>query len=131
MKKTTVFSVLLLVMLAVSPSVTISDTSLEKEIELTGSFSTSVLKSAVSFFPIRAWIGAAQLHVMYLQDQASINTIIYSQTGNMVYSQNNNAQTGNQEYIDVSGWEEGMYEIRFINSQGLFLFGKFEITKLD
>ncbi|MCG6191412.1 DUF3244 domain-containing protein [Maribellus maritimus] len=53
--------------------------------------------------------------------------MFYATSGDIVYEANINTQT--QEYIsiDVSDWEYGIYQVRFVCSTGQYMYGTFEI----
>nr|WP_321354501.1 DUF3244 domain-containing protein [uncultured Draconibacterium sp.] len=98
----------------------------KKEIKLKGSFKKISTKS-LTLSPIDASIGTFGLDVVFLQDLGDLDVVVYSESGNIVYSERIDIQTQQYLSIDVSAWNRGIYQIRFINSEGLYMYGTFEV----
>ena len=131
MKKILLFSLILVTTIATSygtsdmPSY-LSQKNKKKDIKLKGTFKRISTRS-LTFSPVEATIGTTGLDVIFLQDLGDIDVEIYSESGNIAYSESVDTQT--QEYItiDVSAWNSGSYQIRFVNSEGLYMYGTFEV----
>jgi hypothetical protein len=131
MKKTLLICFLLLGLIVPKfgepyPSPFSNPTDTKKEIRLTGSFRTRTPRS-LTLSPIEATISTTSLDIVFLQDLGGIDIEIYSESGNIVYSESVDTQTQQYLSIDVSAWNSGIYQIRFVNSDGNYVYGTFEI----
>lgn len=91
-----------------------------------GSFHKKSVRSLI-LSPVEASISASALDVAFLEDLGDIDIEVYSGSGAVVYSESVNTQTQEQFSINVSEWDSGNYQIRFINSGGNYMYGVFEI----
>lgn len=98
----------------------------KKEIKLKGSFKKISTKS-LTLSPIEATISTSILDVIFLQDLGDMDVVVYSESGNIVYSERIDTQTQQYLSIDVSEWNSGTYQVRFINPEGLYMYGMFEV----
>lgn len=103
----------------------LSQGDVQKEIELMGSLAETQTRSVFQE-PIYATIGIASLNVDFLYNIGIIEVEVSSKTGDIVYSQSINTQTQENLSIDTTEWESGYYEIRFVNSDGNYMYGTFE-----
>jgi hypothetical protein len=62
-----------------------------------------------------------------LSDVGSIDVVVYDEFGNAVYQKTVDTPTENHLTIDISAWESGNYEVRFIGSEDQFMYGEFVI----
>jgi hypothetical protein len=97
----------------------------KKEIELKGDLPGVSTKSAIR--PIQAFIDTSELEVDFSYNLGDIDVVIYSEDGNTVYERSVDTSEEDQLLIDLSVLEPGIYEIRFINTEGQFMYGEFEI----
>ncbi len=74
--------------------------------------------------PIYATIGSTSLDVDFL---SNLGVEVYSLLGNSVYENKVNTQMQQKVSINVSDWDSGVYEIRFVDSDGNYMYGTFEI----
>ena len=107
-----------------SPFSSTGDT--KKEIRLKGSFYKKSVRS-LTLSPIEATISTTGLDVVFSQDLGDIDVEIYSESGNIAYSESVDTQIQQYLSIDVSAWNSGTYQIRFVNSEGLYMYGTFEV----
>lgn len=77
--------------------------------------------------PIRATISATSLDIEFLSNLGDINVEVYANNSGLVYEYNIDSQTQQSISISVSVWDSGIYEIRFVNSDGKYMYGTFEI----
>jgi hypothetical protein len=77
--------------------------------------------------PIKATISSSNLEIVFLSNLGNIEVEVSSTSGSLVYQNNVNTQTQQNLSIDVSNWDSGAYQIRFINSEGRYMYGIFEI----
>lgn len=80
------------------------------------------------YSPICAFVGVSELDIDFLSDVGSIDVIVYDELGNTVYQKFVNTPAENHLTIDISDWESGNYQIRFVNSEDRFMCGEFEIN---
>lgn len=97
----------------------------EEEIELKGSLSELSTKSVIH--PIQAFKNTLGIRANFLYDLGDIDVVIYGEAGGVVYERSVDTSVEDQISIDISSWDQGIYEIRFINSEGRFMYGEFEI----
>jgi hypothetical protein len=97
----------------------------KKEIELKGDLPEVSTKSAIR--PIQAFIDISELEVDFLHDAGNIDVKVYDEAGNVVYQKTVSTHTEDHLSIDISAWNPGNYEIRFIGSEDQFMYGEFEI----
>ncbi|MGV8092291.1 MAG: DUF3244 domain-containing protein [Mangrovibacterium sp.] len=97
----------------------------EEEIELNGSLSEISIKSVIR--PIQAFISTTELETNFLYNLGDIDVVICGEAGGVVYERSVDTSIEDQIFIDISSWDQGTYEIRFINSEGRFMYGEFEI----
>ncbi|WP_321348720.1 DUF3244 domain-containing protein [uncultured Draconibacterium sp.] len=99
---------------------------INKEVILYG---TLPVTSSRSLFkePIYATIGSSSLNVEFLYNIGNIHLEVTNQVGECTYENNVNTQTQQSISINVSNWDSGIYEIRFVNSDGNYMYGTFEI----
>ena len=105
-------------------SVLMSNT--EKEIELHGSLS-NIQPRILLPNPIEAFINSSGLNAIFLSNLGDIDVVVYDASGAIVHQQTVNTQTGQQLTIDLYSWDKGVYQVKFINSTGQFMYGTFEI----
>jgi hypothetical protein len=105
-------------------SVLMSNT--EKEIELHGSLSNIQPRSLLPD-PIEAFINSSGLNAIFLSNLGDIDVVVYDASGAIVHQQTVNTQTEQQLTIDLYSWYKGVYQVKFINSTGQFMYGTFEI----
>lgn len=98
----------------------------KKDIELKGSFN-DVSPRMFYLDPIRATISATSLDIEFLSNLGDINVEVYTNNGGLVYEYNIDSQTQQSISISVSDWDSGIYEIRFVNSEGKYMYGTFEL----
>jgi hypothetical protein len=118
------------VMMYAMPSSFDSDNSFnsmrkKEEIRMKGSLRKNSVKSV--FSPIRAFFSISELDIDFLSDVGSIDVVVYNESGNAVYQKTVNTPIEHNLTIDVSDWELGNYEIRFVSSEDQFMYGEFEI----
>ncbi len=109
---------------AVPPSYSVNNVGSE-EIKLRGSLQPNGPRSVIR--PIQAFIGTSELNIDFLHDVGDIDVVVYDGAGNVVYQKTVNTLTEDHLSINISVWNPGNYEIRFINSEGRFMYGEFEI----
>jgi hypothetical protein len=105
-------------------SVLMSNT--EKEIELHGSLS-NIQPRILLPNPIEAFINSSGLNAIFLSNLGDIDVVVYDASGAIVHQQTVNTQTEQQLTIDLYSWDKGVYQVKFINSTGQFMYGTFEI----
>jgi hypothetical protein len=110
-----------------SSNVTPPENDAEKRIELKGYLEGSSTTKSVFQTPVEATISSNSLNVDFLSTLGDINVEVISVSEGLVYTNTVNAQTQQSLSINVSGWDYGMYEIRFTDSNGNYLYGTFEI----
>lgn len=97
----------------------------KEEIELRGSLQPNGPKSAIR--PIQAFIDISELDIDFLHVAGNIDVKVYDEAGNVVYQKTVSTHTEDHLSIDISAWNPGNYEIRFIGSEDQFMYGEFEI----
>ena len=95
------------------------------EIDLRGDLSPGDIKSLKK--PIQVFITDLDLEINFNNALWIIAISIYDGTGIAVYQQSVNTYVGQQIFIDISSFTEGVYTIEFVNSKGEYLMGRFEI----
>jgi len=98
----------------------------KKEIRLKGTFKRISTKS-LTLSPIEACVNSSSLDVIFLEELGNIDVILYAESGSIIYSEIINTSVQQYLSIDVSDWDSGIYEIRFVNSDGKYMYGTFEI----
>jgi len=99
----------------------------DEEIELYGSLSVSTRSSVIRPI-IQAFKNSTALRANFLYNVGDMAVVICSENGNTVYEREVNTSEEDQLLIDLSTLDPGTYEIRFINTEGQFVFGEFEIN---
>lgn len=97
-----------------------------REIDLMGSFNETSTRSP-QLSPIQATINSTSLDAEFLTNLENIAVEVYSATGSLIYENNVNTQTQQNISINVTSWDSEIYEIRFVNSDGLYIYGTFRI----
>jgi hypothetical protein len=77
--------------------------------------------------PIEATISTSHIDVDFLCDVVNINVVVYTESWAIIYENNVDTQTQKHLSIDISGWDSGIYQIRFVSSTGHIMCGTFEI----
>ncbi|GHT79248.1 hypothetical protein AGMMS50262_22740 [Bacteroidia bacterium] len=96
------------------------------EIDLSGNLPANKTRSL--FEPaIEAFIAGQSIEVGFHFGLGTINIIIYNETGSIDYQQSIGTYAGQNLIIDISSLNEGIYTIMFVNAQGQYLSGVFEI----
>jgi hypothetical protein len=98
----------------------------EKEIDLEGTLHDLIIESLLPD-PIHASINSYNLNAEFLSNLGVISVEVYSASGSLVYQNNVNTQIQQSISINISDWDSGVYKIRFVNSDGNFMYGSFEI----
>lgn len=98
----------------------------KRDIDLMGSF-LDVSPRSPQLNPIHATISSINLEAEFLTHLGDIDVEVYTATGSLVYENNVNTQTQQTVLIGVSNWDSGVYEIRFVNLDGNYMYGTFEI----
>ncbi len=126
MKKLIFFGFILLgIIITGTASSFLNTGDVKREIRLKGSLYEGSARSVLPD-PIQATVSSLSLDVVFFYNVGIIDVEIYSESGNIVYSESVDTQT--QEYlsIDVSDWDSGTYHIRFVNLTGQYMYGAFE-----
>ena len=97
----------------------------EEEIELSGSLPEISTRSVIC--PVRAFKSTSEIRVNFLYNLGDIDVVISDEAGDVVYERTVNTSVEDQIFIDISSLTQGIYEIRFVNSEGQFMYGEFEI----
>ena len=126
MKKLLLFFIIGSIVPILSGYSSFNTTDVEKEIELKGSLYETSVRS-VLLNPIEATISISHIEVAFLYDVGNINVVVYTESGTIIYDNNIDTQTQENLTIDISGWDSGIYQIRFIGSTGQYMYGTFEI----
>lgn len=98
----------------------------EKVIDLKGSLSEVSVRSVLSA-TIQATISSICLDIVFSYNVSNIELEVYSASGSLICKDNIDTQTHNFLSIDVSDWDSGIYQIRFVNSEGQYMYGTFKI----
>jgi hypothetical protein len=125
------FRICLFISVVFSPQISNSSTSIasgdvRKEIDLDGSLDDAIIRSVFSA-PIQATISSSSLDIVFLSNVGDIEVEVYAASGSLVYENNVDTQTQQNLSIDVFNWNSGVYQIRFVNSEGKYMYGTFEI----
>lgn len=104
-----------------------SKKEIRKEIKLEGALGGSSTVKSILQTPIEATICSSSLDVDFLSNMGNIDIQITSASEGFVYNNSVNTQTQTSLSINVSDWDNGIYEIRFIDSDGNYMQGTFEI----
>ncbi|MDR2805498.1 MAG: DUF3244 domain-containing protein [Dysgonamonadaceae bacterium] len=99
----------------------------EETMELHGYFAIGRMRSLV--LPFEVSKNESVLTVHYLLSLDNIEVEIREASGQVVYFETVNAVANGQLSIDVSGWNEGNYNLSFTNSSGNCIDGSFEISQ--
>jgi hypothetical protein len=118
-------SVILIPQISHSSTLITSD-DVKEDIVLNGSLADESVRSVFQS-PIQAVISSLSLDVVFLYNVGNINVEVYTASGSLVYQNNVNTQTQQNLSIDLSDWDSGIYQIRFTNSEGRYMYGSFEI----
>ncbi|MDR2146106.1 MAG: DUF3244 domain-containing protein [Tannerella sp.] len=97
----------------------------EDEIDLSGNLTPEKTRSLT--VPIEAYLAGSGIEVYFLADLGTITVSIHDETETAVYQQSYPKTGGLQTVIPVSGLASGTYTIEFMDSQGRYLSGSFEI----
>ena len=95
------------------------------KIRLKGEFPPPVTKSLVD--PIEDFQTGQSIEVSFYSKLGIITIFIYDETGEIVYQQSTSTYSGLQLSIDITSFDSGVYTIEFVNAQGQYLSGSFEI----
>ena len=76
---------------------------------------------------IQVFKTTSKLDANFLGDVGSIDIVVYNDSGNIVYQDNVDTSAVHQLSIDISGWEQGSYEIRLIDADDHFMYGEFDV----
>ncbi|MBK5215875.1 MAG: DUF3244 domain-containing protein [Candidatus Pacebacteria bacterium] len=98
---------------------------IERLIDLDGSLAETDQRSLLPT-PIIATISTSSINVEFSNNLGIIIVEISSPSGSLIYDNNINTQAQTNLSIDVSGWDGGVYQIRFENSDGRYMYGTFE-----
>jgi hypothetical protein len=96
-----------------------------EQIELMGEFRAHKQRSLEK--PIQAFISEYSLQVNFLPNLGTIAVYIYDEQGAIVYQQSVNTSAEQDVYIDITFLSSGEYTIMFVDSQGQYMQGDFEI----
>ena len=97
-----------------------------KEIFLDGTLDDTASRSPQRQI-IRATINPFVLNIEFLTNTGDIDVEVSSADGSLVYEHSVNTETQTSLSINVSNWDNGIYEIRFTDSDGNYMYGTFEI----
>ena len=98
-----------------------------KEIDLKGNLAKNTQKSLMQ--PIQVFITGQFLEVDFNDSLGTIVISIYDEAESAVYQQFVNSYAGQLILIDITSFAEGEYTIEFVNLQGQYLCGSFEIQE--
>lgn len=98
----------------------------EEDIELAGDISNPGIRSILPT-PIQATIGSNYLNAYFLYNVGDINVEVYNSSGELIYQTSVDTSIQSSISIDVTEWNTGLYEIRFVNTSGNYMYGSFEI----
>ena len=98
----------------------------KREIRLMGSLENGSIRSLLPD-PIEATISNSSLDAIFLNNVGIIDAVIYSESGDIIYTITVDTQSQESLSIDVSDCDSGLYEIRFVGSTGQYMYGTFEI----
>lgn len=98
----------------------------EEEIELAGDISNPGIRSVLPK-PIQATIGSNYLNAYFLYNVGDINIEVHNSSGELIYQTSVDTSNQSSISIDVTEWNSGKYEIRFVKTTGSYMYGCFEI----
>lgn len=98
----------------------------EEEIELAGDISNPGIRSVLPT-PIQAAIGPNYLNAYFLYNVGEITVEVYNSSGELIYETSVDTSTQSSISIDVTEWNSGKYEMRFVSTTGNYMYGSFEI----
>lgn len=98
----------------------------EEDIELLGDLSNPGIRSVLPT-PIQAMIGSNYLNAYFLYNVGDINVEVHNSSGELIYETSVDTSIQSSISIDVTEWNSGKYEIRFVNTIGSYMYGCFEI----
>ena len=125
MKKIYLFMLLSCCFLMASIAMNAKSSDTAKEIDLSGDLETGKQRSLIK--PIQVFIIEQSIEVDFNVGLGTIDVSIYDETGNAVYQQSVTTYAGQRIFIDITSFNPGEYTIGFIDSQGKYLEGNFEI----
>jgi hypothetical protein len=125
LKTNLAISFLLMLLPSFTDSETEDTTEPEKEIELIGALPTSLLKSTSC--PVLCHIGHNQVQADFKKSMGVVDMFVQSSTKQTVWEQSVNTFVTTDAVIDITDWEPGIYQIRFVNAGGCNLYGEFKI----
>ena len=77
--------------------------------------------------PIEAYLVGNRIEVIFQANLGTIAVSIEDEAGILVYRQSFTVTDGLQIVIPISDWTSGFYTIEFVNPEGQYLEGSFEI----
>ena len=95
------------------------------EVILKGKFSNGIPKSLTQDFIVT--VDANFINIFYLTDYVDIAIEITDESGQLVYFNYVDPETGKNLLIDISNWQEGSYHISFTNNSGGCVYGDFDV----
>ena len=95
------------------------------KIDLSGNLPDGKQKSLIA--PIGALLAGQSIEVSFYSNLGTITVFIYDETDDIVYMQSTSTYSGLQISIDITSFDSGVYTIEFVNAQGQYLSGSFEI----
>ena len=95
------------------------------EVILKGTLSNGLPKSLTQDFIVT--VDANSINVFYLIDYVDIAIEITDESGQLVYFNYVDPETGKNLLIDISNWQEGSYHISFTNNSGGCVYGDFDV----
>ncbi|MBN2776743.1 MAG: DUF3244 domain-containing protein [Bacteroidales bacterium] len=105
---------------------TYNDNDQTKEIDLEGTLFDVTIESLLPD-PVHANINSYDLNADFVSNLGVLSVEIYATSSGLVYQKNVNTQTQQSLSINVADWDSGIYEIRFVNAAGNYMYGTFEI----
>lgn len=94
-------------------------------VTLRGSLPTPTTRSI--FQPVEVFLNAKELNIYYLYDLGNVEVSIINKEGSLVFNETQSITKGDQSLIDLNDFPEGIYEIKFRNSDGDGLSGSFNV----
>lgn len=107
------------------PASAIPDNDIEHEIELKGDMPSPKIRRVLPN-PISANINLS-LNIAFAYSIGNVSIEVSSDFGGNVYSLNVDTNLQKSLSLSVSELEAGTYHIRFVKSDGSFIYGSFEI----
>lgn len=98
---------------------------IEKIIDLDGSIAETDQRS-LNPSPIQATVSTSSLNVEFSNNLGIISVEISSSSGSLIYDNNIDTETQTSLSIDISDWENGVYQIHFEDTDGHYMNGTFE-----